>query len=149
MIYSWSSFLSKTSAQANLTTVLCISWPDLYLYFACGKVVVESRTCCVTTPSRHTSTMTIQVTSTRDWELQCAFCRGIDHIHGCQMFRHHRQMLKIAVGGFLPHPSWLACLPLDDVLVARLFMGRQNEELEILVSLRHASSWLYHVFLSG
>jgi hypothetical protein len=48
------------------------------------------------------------------------------------MFRHHRQMLKIAVGGFLPHPSCLACLPLDDVLVVRLFMGRQIGQLEIL-----------------
>jgi hypothetical protein len=47
------------------------------------------------------------------------------------MFRQHRQMLKITVG-FLPHPSCLACLPLDDVLVARLFMGRQIEQLEIL-----------------
>jgi hypothetical protein len=52
------------------------------------------------------------------------------------MFRHHRQMLKIAVGGFLPHPSCLACLPPDDVLVTRLFMGRQIEELEILAQLR-------------
>jgi hypothetical protein len=48
------------------------------------------------------------------------------------MFRHHRQMLKIAVGGFLPHPSCLVCLPLDDVLVVRLFMGRQIGQLEIL-----------------
>jgi hypothetical protein len=56
--------------------------------------------------------------------------------------------LKIAVGGFFPHPSCLACLPLDGALIAALFMGRGIRELGILSKLRNAKTWLLQVSLA-